>query len=341
MNLLREQHSSSLTSVRTCCAEIGSSFCPSRSYKKKRLHLSQTAVKMSTAQVTEKEVACVAALKAKYPASEADPADTGFLRDNTYLRFAHANNGNVKKASEQLAATLEWRKQTKPYAITAEEVKKAMQQTTMLCSGRCKIGCPVIAMIIGMQNECTVEERTKQLVYIMEETHRKGYERITWIVDFHAMGNHRDERSKEARKETMKILQDYYPERMARILIYRTPWYINMLLAAAKIFMDARTAAKIYNAGKTIEDLEKFMDRDQVPTICGGTLKSSALSNLEELPNVNSEETLCFGDDQYTINVDGANDIGLVTPDEAADEPAVTNCEAKRDDKMVDTNAAV
>ncbi|CAC9513666.1 conserved hypothetical protein [Leishmania infantum JPCM5] len=296
---------------------------------------------MATAKVTEKEAACVTALKGEYPASKADPADAGFLSDSTYLRFARARDGNVERASELLGATLKWRQQTKPYAITMEEVKNAMKQTTMYCGGRCNIGCPVIAMALGMQNDCTVEERTKQLVYIMEETQRKGYERITWIIDFGAMGNHRDERSKEARKETMKILQDYYPERMARILLYRTPWYIRMLLGVAKMFMDARTAAKVYNAGRTIEELEKFIDRDQVPPVCGGTMKGSALSHLEELPSLNSEEAQRPGHKQHTADADSANDGGLVTSNNTAgEEPAAANGEAKRNDNIAATDAA-
>lgn len=304
--------------------------------------MSQTTVKMATAKVTEKEAACVTALKRKYPASKAHPADADFLSDSTYLRFARAHDGNATKASELLGATLKWRKQTKPYAITMEEVQNAMKQTTMFCGGRCKIGCPVIAMVLGMPNDCTVEERTKRLVYIMEETQRKGYERITWIIDFGAMGSHRDEHSKEARKETMKILQDYYPERMERILLYRTSWYIRMLLGVAKMFMDARTAAKVYNAGRTIEELEKFIDRDQVPLVCGGTMKDSALLHLEELPSLNSEQAQRPGHKQHTADADGANDGDLVTPNNAAEkEPAAANnSEAKGNDNMVDTNAA-
>ncbi|KAK7201046.1 TRIO domain containing protein [Novymonas esmeraldas] len=273
---------------------------------------------MATAKPTEKEAACVSALKAKYPASAADSADAGFLNDSTYLRFARARDGDVAKATEMLGAALEWRKTTKPYAITADQVTKAMAQTAMVCGGRCNIGCPVIAMLLGMQNECTVEERTRQLVYIMEETQRKGYDRITWIVDFGAMGKHRDERTKETRKETMKIMQDYYPERMARILLYRPPWYVRLLLGVAKAFMDARTAAKIFKAGSTIEELEKFVDRDQVPAACGGTMKGSAAAHLEQLPSLKGEEAQKLGEKQHAADEDGAHDADRVTPDDAA-----------------------
>ncbi|KAG5498667.1 hypothetical protein JKF63_02954 [Porcisia hertigi] len=265
---------------------------------------------------TPKEIECAAALKAKYPATNADPADPGFLNDSTYLRFARARDGNIAKASEMLDATLTWRKKTKPYAITKEEVKKAMGQTTMVCGGRCNIGLPVVAMVLGMPNECTVEERTKQMVYIMEETQRKGYERITWIIDFRALGNNSDKRTKETRKETMKILQDHYPERMGRILLHRAPWYIRMLLGVAKKFMDSRTAAKIFNAGHTIEDLEKYIDRSQVPSICDGTMKGSAMSHLEELPSLNREEARNLGLKERAAEENDAHNADRVLPED-------------------------
>jgi hypothetical protein len=239
---------------------------------------------MATEKANEKEATCVAALMKQFPPSVLDKEDEAFLSGNTYLRFARARDGNVDKASVMLKAAIAWRKETKPYALTSADVKKPMEQVTMVCGGRDKEGFPVIAMVLGMKNDCTVEERTLQIIYILEETQRKGYDRLTWIIDFGAMGKQRDERSKETRKKTMKILQDYYPERMANILMYRPPWYVSWLLGLAKAFMDPRTAAKVHKAGSTIEDLEKHVDRSQVPKICGGTLEGSNASVLDNLP---------------------------------------------------------
>lgn len=241
---------------------------------------------MSPEKSSEKEAACVAALMKQFPPSMMDADDAGFLSGSTYLRFARARNADVDKASEMLEAAIEWRKEARPYAITAKDVQKSMAQVTMVCGGRDKEGYPVMAMVLGMKNECTVEERTLQIIYILEETQRKGYERLTWIIDFGAMGKQRDERSKETRKKTMKILQDYYPERMALILMYRPPWYVSWLLGLAKAFMDPRTAEKVHKAGSTVEELEKYIDRSQVPKVCGGTLEESSTSALENLPSL-------------------------------------------------------
>lgn len=241
---------------------------------------------MSMEKATKTEAECVAALMKKYPPSMLDAEDESFLSGNTYLRFARARDGNVEKASKMLEEAIAWRKEAKPYALTAQDVKKSMEQVTLVCGGRDKEGFPVMAMVLGMKNDCGVDERTKQIIYILEETQRKGYDRLTWVIDFGAMGKQRDERSKETRKKTMKILQDYYPERMANIFMYRPPWYVSWLLGLAKAFMDPRTAAKVHKAGSTIEDLEKYIDRSQVPKICGGTLEGSNASVLENLPSL-------------------------------------------------------
>lgn len=239
---------------------------------------------MSTPQATPKEKECVKYLKKKCPSSLLDPEDKDWLSDSTYLRFARARDGNNEKAAGMLNTAIEWRKSYKPYQLTADDVAAAMKQFTMVCGGRCKKGFPVIVMSIGAENATGVEERTKQLIYIMEETQRKGYLSITWIVDFNDMGKRKDIHSKKTRKETMQIMQDYYPERLGQVLLYRPPWYIRMLVGVAKSFMDARTAAKIYKAGSTIEELEEFVDRNQVPQSCGGTMKGENMERFSELP---------------------------------------------------------
>ncbi|KPI83552.1 hypothetical protein ABL78_7409 [Leptomonas seymouri] len=247
---------------------------------------------MVAEEATEKEQACVAALMERFPPSVLHKEDESFLSGNTYLRFARARDGNIVKASEMLGAAIEWRKEAKPYALDAQKVQKPMEQVTMLCGGRDKAGFPVMVIAPGMKNECTVEERITQVIFILEETQRKGYDRLTWIMDFAAMGKQRDALSRETRKRIMKILQDYYPERVAFILIYRPPWYVSWLLGLAKAFMDPRTASKVHRAGSTIEELEKFIDRSQVPKICGGALEDSNISALEKLPSLTEDHLL-------------------------------------------------
>lgn len=235
---------------------------------------------------TKKEEECIQFLKEKYPADKwLDPEDKAFLDGSTYLRFARARDGDKNKASEMLMAALEWRKSYKPYQIKAEEIEEAMQQLTLTCGGRCCANRPLLVMTLAVPNACKGDVRTKQLVYILEQTQKKGYDSISWIVDFGEMGKHpKDPESKATRKDTMQILQDYYPERLGLMLLYRTPWYIRWSINLVKPFLNVRTRRRIFIAGQKLADLSAYVDSSQIPVRMGGTFPSDGLHALEDLP---------------------------------------------------------
>ncbi|RNE94878.1 sec4-like phosphatidylinositol transfer-like protein, partial [Trypanosoma conorhini] len=215
---------------------------------------------------TVEEVDCVEFLKRNFPPSSLDADDAGFLTDATYLRFARARNADKKKASDMLRACLEWRKEYKPHKVAQDEVAKAMQQLTTAVAGCSLAGQPIVVMTIGAQNSCEVEERVKQIVYILEEALRQGHGRLTWIIDFAQMGKHpHDPRSSVTRKTTMKIMQDYYPEMLGTLLVYRPPWYISLLYNVVKPFIDKRTRKKVLFLGHDEKLLLKHVAKDQLP----------------------------------------------------------------------------
>ncbi|RNF12285.1 sec4-like phosphatidylinositol transfer-like protein [Trypanosoma rangeli] len=232
---------------------------------------------------TVKEIDCVKFLKQELPSSLLDPEDAGFLTEATYLRFARARNADKKKASTMLRSCLEWRKEFRPYKVSFDEVERAMQQLTTTVAGCSLKGEPVVVMSIGAPNPCEVEERVKQIVYILEEAMRRGDERLTWIIDFAQMGKHpRDPRSSGARKATMKIMQDYYPEMLGTLLVYRSPWYIRFLYTAVRPFMDARTRKKVLFLGHEEKLLLLHVAKDQLPTSLGGTYSNKDHKTLWE-----------------------------------------------------------
>lgn len=238
---------------------------------------------------TEKEKACIEHLKKAFPAADwLSAGDEAFLDGHAYLRFARARDGHTGKASEMLKAALEWRRAYKPFAVTAEEVAEVMGELTMTCGGRCKAKRPLLVMTLAVPNKCKAEDRVRQLVYILEDTQRKGYDCITWIIDFGEMGKHpKDDQSKITRKETMQILQDYYPERLGLMLLYRTPWYIRWSIGLVKPFLNARTSKKIFVVGQKIPDLAGYCAADQIPTRMGGTFVSEGLEALAVLAEFN------------------------------------------------------
>ncbi|KEG09339.1 sec4-like phosphatidylinositol transfer-like protein [Trypanosoma grayi] len=234
---------------------------------------------------TEEEAKCVEWLRQQFPQSVLDAEDVHFFRGNTYLRFARARNANVEKAAAMLKACVEWRREFKPYKITVEDVSEAMEQLTIRVGGRCREGRPLLIMTVGAPNSCDAQARTRQLVYIMEEMLRKGYEQLTWVMDFGEMGKHpRDPRSTESRKLTMQIMQDYYPELLGKMLLYRYPWYVRAMYALVNSFIDKRTRKKIVLVAHEEKLLLQHVESDQLPESLGGTLRISGERTLNELP---------------------------------------------------------
>ena len=161
---------------------------------------------------TPQEERCVDLLK-KHLSVFPDAEDSAWLTDATLLRFARARDSKIVKALPMLEACIRWRKEAKPYLLRADDVKEIMQLGAFFMCGTCVSGRPVMYMTLGARNPFPAFMRTNLIVYLLEETARQGHEKLTWIFDWSKFGERtKDEESRKARKEAMKILQDYYPE---------------------------------------------------------------------------------------------------------------------------------
>lgn len=245
---------------------------------------------MFTPKATEKEAACVAELKKKFSTSMLNPADAGFLSDTTFLRFARARKADTAKAADLLQKTITWRNETKPYAITEDEVKETAQHIRIVCGGHCTEGCPIIVLSVVDPEGLTMEERKKFLIFMLEETERKGYDRITWILTWNHMAKEKEKRedkdpdAKKHRKEASQIMQDYYPERMNRVLLFHPPFLIRMMLPFMKMTIASVTSGKIHNVGSNVKDFDKYIAREQLPAIVDGTKADHIVEHFGALP---------------------------------------------------------
>lgn len=245
---------------------------------------------MFTPKATEKEAACVAELKKQFTPSMLDAADTNFLSDATYLRFSRARKADVAKSAELLKKAIEWRKVAKPYAIDEEEVRETASHLHIVCGGRCKEGCPIIVLSVVEPEGLTMEARKRFLMFMLEETERKGYDRITWILTWGHMAKDKEKRedkdpdAKKNRKEAMQLMQDYYPERMNRILFFHPPFLIRLMLPMMKMTIVSVTSGKIHNIGSKVKDFDKYIAIDQLPVVCEGSRPDITVEHLGVLP---------------------------------------------------------
>lgn len=219
---------------------------------------------------TEKELACVAHLKSLFTIGDLDADDTHFLNESTYLRFARARDASIEKATELLRECMEWRRSYKPQTITEADVSDILQLGTVYMAGVCKAGRPVMYMTPGAENPFPASMRVKLMVFLLEETHRRGHTALTWVFDFSKLGKRgKDEHSAVTRKETMHILQNYYPERLGALYMINTPWYFRALATIVWPFIDKRTREKIFLSAKANE-LPQHIDATELVEAFGG-----------------------------------------------------------------------
>lgn len=239
---------------------------------------------------TPAEVACIEHLKAAVTPADVDKDDEAFLSDETYLRFTRARDADATKATTMLKECVAWRKEFRPFAIEARELVGILQLGTVFMAGLCVHSRPVMYMTPGVKNPFPAETRVKLIVFLLEETMRRGYTALTWVFDFSRMGERgKDEHSAATRKDTMHILQNYYPERLGALYMLNTPWYFRAIATLVWPFIDKRTREKVHISVK-LKHLTTYIAKEQLITTFGGdlivsndSLESDPVAVLERL----------------------------------------------------------
>jgi hypothetical protein len=73
-------------------------------------------------------------------------------------------------------------------------------------------------------------------------------------------------------KQLLETDQQYYPDRLYKLLIINSPWYFNAIFQIFKPFISLKTCEKIVILGTDyFESLEEFIDLEMIPVEYGGT----------------------------------------------------------------------
>lgn len=226
--------------------------------------------RMAVAPATEVELKCVEELKKAITQSQLDEDDTHFLSDATFLRFARARDGDVQKALHMMTDCVKWRVAFKPHRIKPDDIADILQLGTVFMAGVCLSQRPVMYMMPGAKNPFVAEKRVKLMVFLLEETMRRGFATLTWIFDFSRMGERgKDDQSAATRKDTLHILQNYYPERLGALYMVNTPWYFKVIATLIWPFIDKRTTSKVHISVK-VKDLTKYVAESELIEMFGG-----------------------------------------------------------------------
>ncbi|XP_019152511.1 PREDICTED: random slug protein 5-like [Ipomoea nil] len=200
-----------------------------------------------------------------------------YCTDACLKRYLVARSWNVDKAKKMLEETLKWRSTFKPEEIRWHEVAMEGETGKLFRAGfHDRHGRTVLILRPGMQNTTSIENQMKHLVYLIENAIinlPEGQEQMAWLIDFTGWSITNNVPIKSAR-DTVNILQNHYPERLAVAFLYSPPRIFEAFWKIVKYFLDPITFQKVkfvYPKNKdSVELMKSYFDMDNLPTEFGG-----------------------------------------------------------------------
>ncbi|TKY57722.1 Random slug protein 5 [Spatholobus suberectus] len=220
-----------------------------------------------------------------------------YCTDTCLRRYLEARNWNVDKSKKMLEETLRWRSTYKPEEIRWHEV--AMEGETgklYRASFHDRQGRTVLILRPGMQNTTSMENQMRHLVYLLENAMLNlppDQEQMAWLIDFTGWSLTNNVPIRSAR-ETINILQNHYPERLAIAFLYNPPRIFEAFWKIVKYFLDNKTFQKVkfvYPKNKdSVELMKSYFDEENLPEELGG--KSIMSYNHEEFSRLMVQDDL-------------------------------------------------
>ncbi|KAM5587329.1 patellin-4 [Rosa sericea] len=241
--------------------------------------------------------------------------------DVVLLKFLRAREFKVNEAFEMLKKTLQWRKESKIDSILDEEICSDLSSAAYL-NGVDREGHPVCYNIFGVfdneelyQKTFGNEEKRGQFlrwrVQLMEKSIQKLELRpggATSLLQINDLKNSPGPIKKELRvatKQAVGLLQDNYPELVAKNIFINVPFWYYALNALLSPFLTQRTKSKFVVArpAKVTETLLKYIPAEEIPVQYGGFKRENDTEFFSSEDGSVSELTLKAGSTQ-TIEID-------------------------------------
>jgi hypothetical protein len=221
------------------------------------------------------------------------------LNDSLFARYLRART-TVKAAIDAIVKTILWRNEFKIKEMQTEWKDVLMNENStgkMYIRGFTKSGNAILYMRPKYENTKDHNGNMKHLVYHMERAiaimnkQEKGVEKIVLLIDYDGFSIFNAPPMKTS-METLSILQNHYPERLARAYCIKPPFIFNMFWKAIYPFIDPVTKDKIV----MVHDNKILTE-----TIDPAVLEKSLGGDDERLFESNKWLNSSFEDDYYTI----------------------------------------
>ncbi|KAL6338021.1 hypothetical protein AAG906_010583 [Vitis piasezkii] len=224
--------------------------------------------------------------------------------DVILLKFLRARDFKVKEAFAMIKNTVQWRKEFGIDQLMDEELGNDLEKVVFM-HGFDKERHPVCYNVYGgFQNKdlyqktfSDEEKRQKFLrwrIQFLEKSIRKldftpgGISTIVQVNDLKNSPGPGKWELRQATKQALQLLQDNYPEFVAKQIFINVPWWYLAVNRMISPFLTQRTKSKFVFAGpsKSAETLFKYIAAEQVPVKYGGLSKEGEFGTADAVTEI-------------------------------------------------------
>lgn len=192
-----------------------------------------------------------------------------FLTRDCLLRYLRASKWTTASAAAtRLLQTLTWRREYGLHTFTPDYISPEQETGKQVIFGYDNEGRPCLYLNPSKQNTARTDRQLHALVFMLErcvDLMPPGQETVALLINFNDTKQGQGASVSQG-TQTLKILQNHYPERLGRALISELPWYINMFFKAISPFIDPVTRTKM----KFNEPLIQHVPKEQLIKESGG-----------------------------------------------------------------------
>ncbi len=186
-----------------------------------------------------------------------DDKARSFLTPATLRRYAVARNGDFDAAVKNITATLEWRKANVPDSMHCTACDSDTGMHCFSCVGiddhRRVVVYACAARAKTNETAVTVGHMCQTLEHAWTYTEDLDlHHQWLWIVDFNGFGLSHAMQGRTS-NGALAAFSEHMPERLGAVLLLNPPRIFDLLLAAIKPFLDARTMSKVHIVRCTAE----------------------------------------------------------------------------------------
>uniref|UniRef100_A0A0E0L0D0 CRAL-TRIO domain-containing protein n=1 Tax=Oryza punctata TaxID=4537 RepID=A0A0E0L0D0_ORYPU len=201
-----------------------------------------------------------------------------FLSDTTIRRFLRARNWSTEQATKSLKETVKWRRQYRPESICWDDIadKEYEGRRAYIAEYLDAKGRSILVTKPTIKGRVSGKEQIKHFVYLLESLAMNSAdeqeEHVTWLLDLRGWSISSTPLSTS--RESMHIVQNYYPGIIAVAILSNTPRIFESFWKVIKHFLEAKMNEKVKfvytNNPESRKIVSEMFDMDQLETAFGG-----------------------------------------------------------------------